>query len=114
LPTPTRSPSPAPTTGTAQCLNVKAYSTSWALLTDAQLSTLPNSTSIYFCVAGSATSGAFDMGQFSINGTVFPTTTLVRPGTNDFCQIYQFKSTDTSMDILAKIHSPTFGWMGSF
>lgn len=110
--TPTHAPTPSPTPGAASCLNVKAYSSTWLLLTDAQLSALTAGTTVNFCVAGSTTNGVFDKAQFKINAVVEPETTIKRPGSNDFCQSYQIKSTDTTISVLAKIHNTISGWVG--
>lgn len=124
-PTPTATPTPAP--GTAMCISVKAYSTSGNTgtpLTDAQLSALRPGNIINFCVLGSETPsggatptafpGSFDSAQFSINGVVKPIIdishlTITAKGV---CQSYTILSTDTSVNVKAKIHHSTLGWVG--
>jgi hypothetical protein len=55
-------------------------------------------------VTGSASSGSFDMAQFTIDGTQLPTTTMQRPSSTDFCQNYTILSTDTTVTVTAKVH----------
>lgn len=93
-----------------QCMNVLAYSSTWTVLTPADLSSLAVGTTINFCVAGSATD-TFDMAQFKINTTLEPETTTPRPTTSDFCQSYTILSTDTTVNVQAKIHAAS-GWVG--
>jgi len=98
----------------AICLNVTAYSASWVALTDADLSALQPDTTVNFCVVGSVSSGAFDKAQFKINTTLEPETTAIRPGsTNEYCQSYKILSTDTTVNVRAKIHEATLGWEGA-
>jgi hypothetical protein len=103
----------ATTTDTASCSNVKAYSSTWTLLTSAQLSALAPDTVVNFCVAGTASAGVFDKAQFKIGTTLGGETTTPRPGaTNEFCQSYTIKSTDTTINVKAKINHTTLGWQG--
>lgn len=99
-----------PTTPTAQCQNIKAYSSTWTLLTDAQLSALTPSTVVNFCVLGSASEGTFDSAKFTINTVTQAETTTKRPTTNDFCQSYAIPAGVTSFNITAQIHHATLGW----
>lgn len=101
-----------PTNPTGQCLNVKAYDASWALLSDADLSALHSGSVVNFCVASSATSGAFDKAQFMIGSVLEPETTMPRPSSTDFCQTYTISATDTSVNVKAKVHHATLGWFG--
>ncbi len=114
---PTAPPPPANPTPTATatptapyCVAVKAYSSDWTALTSTDLSALTAGTVINFCVSGSAPSGTFDMAQFTINGTQLTTTTTHRPSSTDFCQNYTILSTDTTVNVSARIHHSTLGW----
>ena len=110
---PTTPPTVAPTTPpsiTAYCQNIKAYSSTWALLTNTQLSALTTDSQVNFCVMGSASDGTFDKARFTINGVVQPETTLVRPGSTDFCQSYTVPANTTTFNITAQIHHMTLGW----
>ena len=120
-----QTPPPSPTTPpvTAQCLDVKAYTEAWALVSTAQLSQLKIGNKVNFCVTGSATQGSFDKAKFTINSTTFPETTTARPGSaNEFCQLYTIGEPDTtagaagadpnSIGVSAQIHHPTLGWIG--
>lgn len=99
-----------PNNPTAQCQNIKAYSSTWALLTDAQLSTLTPSTVVNFCVLGTASEGTFDRAKFTINTVAQAETTTKRPTTNDFCQSYAIPAGVTSFNLTAQIHHATLGW----
>ena len=108
-PTPSSSPTPGPT---AICSGLKAYDSGWTELSSAQLSGLKAGNNINFCVAGTASSGSFDMGRFTINGVVQAQTTTKRPSSNDFCQAYTIPAGVTTFNITAQIHHVTLGWEG--
>ena len=95
---------------TAQCQNIKAYSPTWALLTNTQLSALTTGSQVNFCVTGSASSGAFDKAKLTINTVVQAETTTVRPGSTDFCQLYNIPIGATTFNVTAQIHHVTLGW----
>ncbi len=107
----TGTPPPGPT---AVCQNITAYTSIWTPLTTAALSALPPSreTTVNFCVAGSASSGNFDRAKFTINGVVQAETTMVRPGSTDFCQAYTIPAVTatTTFNVTAQIHHVTLGW----
>jgi hypothetical protein len=106
---PTNPPSGSPTA--PSCIAVKAYDSAWAALTNTQLSALTTGDLVNFCVSGNA-SGTFDKAQFMINTTLGPETTTKRPSSKDFCQSYTILSTDTTVNVKAKIHSTTGVWVG--
>jgi hypothetical protein len=111
---PDNPPSSPPTSG-AQCLNVKAYSSTWTLYTLTQLSGLRPNDVVNFCVAGSLSSGAFDQAEFKIGSATKTNVTAAsaRPGsTNEYCQSYTILSTDTTINVKARIHHGTLGWFG--
>lgn len=109
--TTTNSVTPTPTPGpTAVCSNITAYSSTWAVLTTAQLSALIPGTMVNFCAAMSATGGTFDGAKFTINGTVEAETTTKRPGSNDYCQSYTILSTDTTLKVSTQVHNTVLGW----
>ena len=110
--TSTPTPTPTPSPGAPSCISVKAYDDGWTALTPTQLSALTVGDVVNFCVNGTSTIGAFDKAQFMINSTLKPETTTPRPGTEDFCQSYTILSTDTTVDVKAKIHHTTLGWTG--
>ena len=101
---------PPPTTPTAQCQNIKAYSSTFTLLTDAQLAALTPNTVVNFCVLGTASAGTFDKAKFTINTVAQAETTTKRPTTNDYCQSYTIPTGVTSFNITAQIHHTTLGW----
>lgn len=107
-PVPTKTPTPAP--GTAMCVDVKAYTETWNLLSAAQLSGLKAGNKVNFCVRGSTTQGAFTKAKFTINGTAQAETTTKRPSSDDFCQLYTIPAGTTSFSITAQIFHPTLGW----
>lgn len=91
---------------TASCLNVKAYDASWNELNNTDLSGLTTDDVVNFCVTGSASSGTFDRAQFSIGPTVEAETTTKGQGAaaGDYCQSYIILSTDTTVNVKARIH----------
>ncbi len=100
-------PSGAPT---AQCQNVKAYSSTFTALTSAQLAALAPNTVVNFCVTGSTTAGIFDKAKFTINSVAQSETTTKRPASQDFCQSYTIPATTKTFNISAQIHHATLGW----
>lgn len=114
--TPTAVPTRPPITPSARCQNIKAYSSTWTLLTNAQLSALKPKDKVNFCVTGTASVGVFDKAKFTINGVVQPETTSTMPGTTDFCQAYAIPEPMggapyvTEFTITAQIHHTTLGW----
>ena len=101
---------PPPSGPTAQCQNVKAYSTTWSPLSAVQLSGLKATDQVNFCVAGVTTQGTFDKARFTINGALQAETTTKRPSSNDFCQLYTIPAATTSFSVTAQIHHATLGW----
>ena len=95
---------------TAQCVNIKAYDDTWALLSATQLSDLKAGANVNFCVTGSATAGSFDMAKFTINSVAQTETTTHRPSSQDFCQTYTIPAAVTTFNITAQIHHITLGW----
>lgn len=74
------------TSDTASCQNVKAYDSTWNLLTDANLAALDANTIVNFCVTGTATGGVFTKAMFTINGVLQSETTKIRPSsTSNSC-----------------------------
>lgn len=104
-PRPTGTPNP-----TASCQNVKAYSSTWVLLSANDLSHLARGTAINFCVTGTTTAGSFDKARFTINGVGPTETTTRRPGNNDYCTAYTIPATGTTFNITADIHHVSLGW----
>jgi hypothetical protein len=105
------SSSPTPGTGpSAQCLNIKAFDTSWNLLTTAQLQQLKAGDSVRFTVAGTATSGTFDKAKFKINGIERPEVTGKRPGSEEYFDEYTIPVGVTTFTINAQIHHTTLGY----
>ncbi len=107
---PQDNPPTTPPTITASCQNVKAYSSTWTLLTNTQLSQLNAGDSVNFCVTGVATGGSFDKAKFTINGMVQAETTTVRPSSTDFCQSYVIPAGITTFNVSAQINHVTLGW----
>jgi hypothetical protein len=101
---------PAP--GAPSCIGpIKAYDDTWTALTDTQLSTLTVGDVVNFCISGS-TNGTYDKAQFMINTILETETTTKRAGSDDFCQSYTILSTDTTINVKAKIHDTVSGWVG--
>jgi hypothetical protein len=111
-PEPPITPTPTPTTGAPSCIGpIKAYDDTWTALTDTQLSTLTVGDVVNFCISGS-TNGTYDKAQFMINTILETETTTKRAGSDDFCQSYTILSTDTTINVKAKIHDTVSGWVG--
>lgn len=109
--TPTLTATPTlPPGATAQCLNIRAFDTSWNELSSAQLSALEAGNIVRFTVAGTATSGSFDMARFKINGVQRADVIQKRPGTQEFYDEYAIPSGVTTFTINAQIHHTTLGW----
>ncbi|MFZ3301717.1 MAG: hypothetical protein WA152_03330 [Microgenomates group bacterium] len=103
-------PTPPTTVITASCQDVKAYSSTWTLLTDAQLSQLEVGDSVNFCVTGVATGGSFNKARFTINNIAQAETTTIRPSSTDFCQSYVIPAAVANFNIKAQINHVTLGW----
>ncbi|MFZ5932481.1 MAG: hypothetical protein ACOYT7_00105 [Patescibacteria group bacterium] len=104
-------PSAPPGEGpTAQCLNVKAYDTSWNPLSPDDLAQLKAGDVVRFAVAGTTTGGSFDKARFKINGVQRPEVTQKKPGTEEFYDEYTIPEGITSFSIGAQIHHATLGW----
>lgn len=102
-PTPTPSPSPTPTAG-GQCTAVKAYDTTWNLLTSSDLAKLKAGDTIRLTVTGTATQGEFDAARFTINGSPKPQVTTKRQNTNDFYYEYTIPDGVTDFEIKGELH----------
>lgn len=100
-------PAPAPV---AQCVNIKIYTPSWTQIDANTFFNLTQRSQVYFCVAGSTTSGAFTKARFTINNTLRPETTLRRPNTNDFCDLYTIPSNTYNFAIQGEVYHQTLGW----
>ncbi len=95
---------------TATCQNIKAYSTSWTVLTQSQLANTPVGGHINFCVTGATTGGSFNKGRFSVNGTALGETTTQRPGSQDYCKEYVIPANTSTFTVVGDIHHVTLGW----
>jgi len=102
-PTPSPSPTATPTSG-GQCTEVKAYDTTWNLLTSTDLGKLEAGDTVRFTVLGTATQGTFDAARFTINGSLKPQVTTKKPNTNDFYYEYTLPAGVTSFEIKAELH----------
>ena len=114
-PAPTNTPLPPTPTGTpsigAQCLDIKAYDTTWKLLTISDLANLSEGDKVRFTVIGNATSGAFDKAKFTINSSVQPETTAKKPNSEEFYVEYTIPAGITAFTIDAQVHHLTQGWI---
>jgi len=102
--------SPGPGGPSAQCLNIKAYDTSWNLLTSDQLKAPNAGDKIRFTVGGTTTGGSFDKAKFKINGVQRPEVTQKRPTTEEYFDEYTIPEAITTFTINAQIHHTTLGW----
>lgn len=106
---PTVSPTIPPTS--AKCSGINIYTTNWVLLKPAAFSALSPRVQVYFCVNGVSTGGAFDKARFTINSTLRPDTTIKRPGTNDFCDLYTIPYGVVNFAVQGELHHTTLGWL---
>lgn len=96
---------------TAQCLNIRAFDTSWNVLSSTQLSALEAGNIVRFTVAGTATSGSFDKAKFKINGQETGEITTLKPDeTAMYYYEYVIPEGVTAFTVGAKVHHSTLGW----
>ncbi len=105
------SPSPSPIAATGQCTNTKVYTNGWVELTPTAFKGLSAGIQVYFCVNGVTNSSVFDAGRFTINGTMRPQTTLKRPNTNDFCELYTIPANTYNFKVQGELHHAKLGWL---
>jgi len=107
-PTPTRvptgTPTPTPTTISCQCDLIKAYSTTWTLLTSADLAALKPGDKVRFAAKGTTTSGTIDKIRYKINNGAFIESIIKKPGTNEFYYEYTIPANTTSFSVSAEVH----------
>ena len=113
-PTPTKTPTPTPTntpvptatpTPALACLNTRVFDTNWNELSGSELAQLQAGDKVRFTVAGSATSGTFDMARFRINSSTWrPSVTQKRPGTNEFYDEYTIPPNTYSFSVNTQVH----------
>lgn len=111
--TTTLTPSPTPTTPpsiTAECSEVKAYTTSWGQLTQEQLNNLEAGDMVRFTVSGTTTGGTFDKARFTINGTQRDPVTTKKPGTEEYYDQYEIPDDTYDFSVDAQIHHSSLGW----
>ena len=94
----------------ASCSNIKAYTESWVLIPQSNLSGLSVGDKINLCVTGTSTGGSFDMARFKVNGVTLPDTTTKRPGSSDYCYLYTIPTGTTTFNIVGQIHHTSLGW----
>ncbi len=110
-PTSTTTPTPLPIT---MCQNIMAYNIDWLLMTNTQLTQTRAGDQIYYCANGFSTytSGKFTKARFTINGVLFPETSLVRPPLSfDFCQLYTVPANVYNFNVSAEIYHELGGWV---
>jgi hypothetical protein len=111
LVTATNTPVPTlPPLVSAQCMNVLAYDTEWNTLSLSDLAKLKTGDTVRFAVAGTATSGTFNMARFTINGTLRSPVVTQKPGSSEFYDEYIIPANTTSFTINAQIHHSSLGW----
>jgi hypothetical protein len=105
---PTIAPTPIPT---ASCSMNKIYTNNWVELTPTAFKGLTAGVQVYFCVNGVTNTNIFDAGRFTINGVSRLKTTLKRPGTNDFCDLYTIPANTYSFKVQGEMHHVLLGWL---
>lgn len=107
-------PPPPPTTATpypARCASTTIYSPNWVQISNDQFSNLLPNSKVYFCVQGSTAAGSFTKGRFTINGTRLAETTLVRPGSSQFCSLYTIPSGLYNFSVQGEVFHNSLGWL---
>lgn len=108
--TPTISPTETPPDSTYQCVSIKVYDMSWNLLSSQDLQELKPGDKIRFG-AVFATDGTVDKARFTINGTLRPEVTTLKPGTsNEIYDEYTIPEGITTFKVTSQIHSTEIGW----
>ena len=103
---------PTPTTSPAYCQDIKAYTEQWGLLSATQLAQMVAGQKANFCVRGTASTGSFTKARFTINGTLTPETTRLRPGTTtDFCHLYTIPTGRYTFNVIGEIYNSVLGWL---
>lgn len=95
----------------AQCVSTRIYSPNWTLITNDEYHNLSDRSQVYFCVSGSTTGGSFNKARFTINGTLYPETVMVRPGSADYCQLYEIPVGSYSTNVQGEVHHNALGWL---
>jgi hypothetical protein len=101
--TPTNTPTPTPVIS-CQCGQIKAYDTTWKLLTSADLATLKAGDKVRFTVSGTATSGTIDKSRFKVNGGTYAETVTKKSATQEFYYEYTIPANVTSFSVEAQVH----------
>lgn len=112
-------PSPVPATASpvpsvapsAQCSMTKIYTNGWVELTPEAFKGLTQGIQVYFCVNGVTNTNVFDSGRFTINGVTRTQTTVKRPNTNDFCDLYTIPANTYTFKVQGELHHATLGWL---
>lgn len=98
-------------TASAECSDVVAYDENWTLLTPNALSQLKVGDIVRFAVTGTATSGAFDMARFSVNGETAEEVVDTKPGSaNEFYYEYTIPAGVDTFNVSAEVHHSEMGW----
>lgn len=111
VPTITPTTPPATPVIRAYCSMNKIYTNNWVELTPTAFKGLSAGVQVYFCVNGVTNSSVFDAGRFTINGVLRPVTTLNRPGTDDFCDLYTIPANTYTFKVQGEIHHTVLGWL---
>src|SRR4030066_1166113 len=111
-------PTPPPA-GFFSCLALKAYDTSWTLLSLSDLAKLKAGNIVRFTVAGNTNYGEITKVMFEINNVCTPEVTNKKPGpvpcdtcSAEFYYDYTIPSGVTSFTVNARLYVEGFGWMG--
>lgn len=98
-------PTPTPTgTISCQCSLIKAYDTTWKLLTSADLTALKAGDKIRFAVSGTTTSGTIDKSRFKINNGTYVETVTKKAETQEYYYEYTVPANVTSFSVEAQVH----------
>lgn len=105
LPCATTAPTSTPTPVlSCQCDQIKAYDTSWKLLTSANLAALKAGDKVRFTVSGTATSGTIDKSRFKINSGTYLESIIKKSATQEFYYEYTIPANTTSFSVSAEVH----------
>lgn len=103
------STSPSPTGETAQCLDIKVFSTNWVQYTDLSQA-FKAGTTVRFTIGANVTTGEIQKARFYLNGADMGETTLKRAGTDEFYYEYTIPEGVNQILIEAEVYHSTLGW----
>lgn len=89
----------------ALCRRIEAYDAEWNQLSNTQLAKLEPGNIVRFAAKGRTDDGKFDKARFTINGTLMPEVTTIKPESGDlFYYEYTIPEGVKNFEIIAEVH----------